>query len=48
MTTQEKQTEIDNLIAILKAEGMPYPISGSLGQRLTDCRKLINVSRRAG
>lgn len=47
MTSAEKQTEISNLIAILKAEGMMYPISGSLDVVLANCRKLVVVTRRS-
>lgn len=47
MTEREKQTEISNLIAILKAEGMMYPVGDNVDAVLADCRKLVKVVRRA-
>lgn len=46
MTTTEKQTEISNLIAILKAEGMMYPVGDNVDAVLADCRRLVKVMRR--
>lgn len=54
MTEREKQAEVDNLIAVLKQEGMPYPkTSGNLCRGvfldgvLADCRRLVAVARKA-
>ncbi len=53
MTEREKQVEVDNLIAVLKQEGMPYPmgmgiVSGpALNSVLSDCRRLVTVARKA-
>ncbi|WP_158225420.1 hypothetical protein [Rhizobium sp. 11515TR] len=46
MTIPEKQTEISNLIAILKAEGMMYPVGDDLDLVLADCRRLVKMVRR--
>jgi hypothetical protein len=54
MTESEKQTELDNLISILKSEGMAYPkTSGNLchgdflDRVLADCRRLVAVARHS-
>lgn len=47
MTEREKQAEVDNLIAVLKQEGMPYPMGGQINSVLKDCRKLAAVARKA-
>ncbi len=53
MTEPEKQIEVDNLIAVLKQEGMPYPtgmgiISGpALNSTLAGCRRLVMVARKS-
>jgi len=53
MTEREKQAEVDNLIAVLKQEGMPYPMTGgiacgpALNSALMDCRRLVTVARKA-
>lgn len=52
MTEREKQIEVDHLIAVLKQEGMPHPmtmgiLSGpALDATLVDCRKLVSVARK--
>jgi hypothetical protein len=52
MTEHEKQAEVDNLIAVLKQEGMPYPMTGgiasghALNSVLGDCRRLVTVARK--
>jgi hypothetical protein len=53
MTEREKQAEVDNLIAVLKQEGMPYPmtfgidIGPQLNAVLGDCRRLVTVARKS-
>lgn len=46
MTEREKQAEVDNLIAVLKQEGMMHPMGGPLDLVLADCRKLVKVVRK--
>jgi hypothetical protein len=54
MTESEKKTELSNLIAVLKQEGMPYPmtfgiaVGPELNTVLGDCRRLVKMARKAG
>ncbi|NTG00093.1 hypothetical protein G6L30_08165 [Agrobacterium rhizogenes] len=47
MTEREKRAEVDNLIAVLKQEGMPHPMTGgilsgpALNSTLSDCRRAL-------
>lgn len=53
MTEREKQAEVDNLIAVLKQEGMMHPMtfgiadSQKLNAVLVDCRRLVTTARKA-
>jgi hypothetical protein len=53
MTEREKRSEVDNLIAVLKQEGMPHPMTFGilegqpLNAALSDCRRLVTVTRKA-
>lgn len=55
MTEREKQIELDRLINILRDDGMPYPrtngvpLSGAmLDKTVSECRRLVSISRRSG